>query len=48
MKPCQPNERQTFKSCFEVPPEVLDNPEALISWTREAIRAAQTTQTLAR
>ena len=41
MGPFRLNERQTLKSYYEVPPEVLDDPEALISWAREAIRAAQ-------
>jgi DNA transformation protein len=37
----RPNERQTIKSYYEVPPEVLDDPKALPSWAREAIRAGQ-------
>jgi DNA transformation protein and related proteins len=41
MGPFRPNERQTVKSYYEVPPDVLGNPEALLSWAREAIRAAQ-------
>ena len=41
MGPFRPNERQTIKSYYEVPPEVLAEPEALLSWAREAIRAAQ-------
>jgi DNA transformation protein and related proteins len=41
MGPFRPNERQTLKSYYEVPPDVLDDPEALLSWAREAIRAAQ-------
>jgi DNA transformation protein len=41
MEPFRPNERQTLKSYFEVPPEILDDREALLSWAREAIRAAQ-------
>ena len=41
MGPFRPNERQTIKSYYEVPPEVLDEPEALISWAGVAIRAAQ-------
>ena len=41
MGPFRPNERQTLKSYFEVPPEVLADSEALLSWSREAIRAAQ-------
>jgi DNA transformation protein and related proteins len=42
MGPFRPNERQTLKSYYEVPPIVLDDPEALASWAREAIRAGQT------
>jgi DNA transformation protein len=39
MGPFRPNEQQTLKSYYEVPPEVLADPEALLSWAREAIRA---------
>ena len=35
----RPNERQTLKSYYQVPPIVLDDPEALLSRAREAIRA---------
>jgi DNA transformation protein len=41
MGPFRPNERQTLKSYYEVPPEVLDDREALLSWAREAIRVGQ-------
>jgi DNA transformation protein and related proteins len=41
MGPFRPNERQTLKSYYEVPPEVLDDPEALLFWAGEAIRAGQ-------
>ena len=41
MGPLRPNERQTLKSYYKVPPEVLAEPEALLSWAGEAIRAAQ-------
>ncbi len=41
MEPFRPNERQTLKSYYEVPPIILDDPEALLSWAREAIRAGQ-------
>ena len=44
MGPFRPNERQTLKSYYEVPPEVLADPEALLSWAREAIRAGQVSQ----
>src|SRR5947209_629899 len=39
MGPFRPNERQTLKSYFEVPSDVLADREALLSWTREAIQA---------
>ena len=41
MGPFRPNERQTLTSYYEVPPEVLADQEALLSWAGEAIRAAQ-------
>ena len=44
MGPFRPNERQTLRSYYEVPPEVLDDPEALLSWAGEAIRAGQESQ----
>ncbi len=43
MGPFRPNERQTLRSYFEVPPDVLADQEVLLSWAREAIRAGQTT-----
>ena len=43
MGPFRPNERQTLTSYYEVPPEVLGDQEALLSWAGEAIRAAQAT-----
>ena len=44
MGPFRPNERQTIKSYYEVPPEVLADPEALLSWAGEAVRAGQVSQ----
>jgi DNA transformation protein len=41
MGPFRPNEWQTLTSYYEVPPDVLDDPDALLSWAKEAIRAAQ-------
>lgn len=41
MGPFRPNERQTLKSYYEVPPDVLADCEALLSWASEAIRAGQ-------
>ena len=44
MGPFRPNDRQTLKSYYEVSPEVLADPEALLSWAREAIRAGQSSE----
>jgi DNA transformation protein len=44
MGPFRPNDRQTLKSYYEVPAEVLDDREALLSWARETIRAGQDSQ----
>jgi DNA transformation protein len=41
MEPFRPNERQTLRSYYEVPPDVLADTEALLSWAGEAIRAGQ-------
>src|SRR3954466_14553856 len=42
MGPFRPNERQTLKSYYEVPPEVLADAEELLSSAREAIRVGMT------
>jgi len=34
----------SLKSYYEVPAEVLDDREALLSWARQAIRAGQDSQ----
>jgi DNA transformation protein and related proteins len=44
MGPFRPNERQTLKSYDEVPPEVLADREALLSWAGEAIRAGRSSE----
>jgi DNA transformation protein len=44
MGPFRPNDRQTLKSYYEVPPEVLADPEALTAWAGEAVRAGQVSQ----
>ena len=41
MGPFRPNRRQTLKADYEVPPDVLTDPEAKLSWAGGAIRAAQ-------
>jgi DNA transformation protein and related proteins len=42
MGPFRPIERQTLKAYYEVPPDVLGDQDALLSWVKEAIRAGQT------
>jgi DNA transformation protein len=42
MGPFRPNERQTIKSYYEVPQDVVADKESLLSWVKEALRAAQT------
>jgi DNA transformation protein len=44
--PFRPNERQTLKSYYEVPPVIIDDPEALLAWARGAIRAGQASRRL--
>lgn len=41
MKPFRPNERQTLKSYYEVPADILEDPEALVHWATQAIRSAR-------
>ena len=38
MKPFQPSEKQTLKNYYEVPADVLEDPDELMAWAREAIR----------
>ncbi len=39
MGPFRPNARQTLRSYYEVPPDILGDPESLVDWAREALRA---------
>jgi DNA transformation protein len=48
MGPFRPNERQTLKSYYEVPTEILEDREVFLSWAREAIRVGQDSQRPAR
>jgi DNA transformation protein len=48
MGPLRPTERQTLKSYYEVPSDVLADREALLSWAMEAIRVGQESQEPAR
>jgi DNA transformation protein and related proteins len=38
MKPFRPNAKQTLKSYYEVPADVLEDPEQLAGWAGNAIR----------
>ena len=40
MKPFRPNDRQTLKSYYEVPVEIIEDPDALTDWARAAIQCA--------
>jgi DNA transformation protein len=40
MKPFRPNARQTLRSYYEVPPEVLEDREELRRWAERAARTA--------
>jgi DNA transformation protein len=44
MGPFRPNDRQTLKSYYQVPPDVIADPEALLSWVEGAIRVGQEPQ----
>ncbi|MEE8128259.1 MAG: TfoX/Sxy family protein [Nitrospinaceae bacterium] len=38
MKPFRPSAKQTLKNYYEVPPDILEDQEGLISWAREAVQ----------
>lgn len=37
MKPFQPNKKQTLKSYYEVPADVLEDPRELAEWAAQAV-----------
>lgn len=37
MKPFKPNDRQTLRSYYEVPEDLLDDAEALAAWAQKAL-----------
>ena len=45
MEPFQPNDRQTLRNCYEVPPEIVDDRDQLLLRAGEARRRAQARQT---
>ncbi len=36
MKPFRPSDKQTLRNYYEVPPDILENEEELISWASKA------------
>jgi DNA transformation protein and related proteins len=47
MKPFHPNAKQTLKSYYQVPSEILEDAEQLGEWTAQAISRQKTTRSLA-
>jgi len=41
MQPFRPSAKQTLRSYYEVPADVLEDPERLTQWARRAIRAGR-------
>jgi len=41
MKPFQPNAKQTLKNYYEVPAEILEDPDQLCDWAQNAICAGR-------
>jgi len=41
MKPFRPNEKQTLKSYYEVPVDVVEDRDRLLTWARASLRAAK-------
>ena len=39
-EPFRPNERQTLKSYWEVPGDVIEDPDAAVEWARDAVSCA--------
>ena len=41
MKPFRPNRSQTLKQYYEVPADVIDEPDRLVAWAQEAVVCAE-------
>ena len=41
MKPFQPSAKQTLKSYYEVPADVIEDPDALVTWAQEALHTGK-------
>ena len=44
MQPFRPSDRQTLKNYFEVPAEVVEDPDELVAWALEAVQVAAENQ----
>jgi DNA transformation protein len=44
MKPFRPNAKQTLKSYYQVPVEIIEDAEHLADWAKRAIRSQQKTR----
>ncbi len=42
MRPFQPSAKQTLRTYYEVPPEVLEDADELLPWARRAIKCRTT------
>lgn len=38
MKPFRPSQKMTLKTYYEVPADILENPDELVVWARQAIQ----------
>ncbi|OGQ78172.1 MAG: hypothetical protein A3F90_07590 [Deltaproteobacteria bacterium RIFCSPLOWO2_12_FULL_60_19] len=41
MKPFRPNRKQTLKSYYEVPVDIIEDRDRLAAWAKEAVRVAK-------
>ena len=39
MAPFRPSEKMTLKTYYEVPADILDDPESLTDWAKQAVRS---------
>ena len=44
MKPFRPNAKQTLRNYYEVPADILDDPDQLHTWATSALRSGQADQ----
>jgi len=44
MKPFRPSDKQTLKSYYEVPPDILEDREQLVIWAEQAVQVTRSQQ----